>query len=395
MGLDPLLEDYRYDLKENTGRRALALLLDLGVLFFPMFILNGIFVMVIFQTNPFSLFIGLIAPLVYSYEVYGVTSTNIFVAMIAFPIIHLILTISYFMFLESNGRRTIGKRFLHLEVLRRDGKFLVLPQALQRNILKFVAGALGVYLFGLIGWGLFIGIVCLIDLKMFPGKKRDVRQRFSELKFGTMVFLEDDPHSMGDLCIPGDKVAERKKKVKKTRSASASSSLKPKKKAASLSLGDGREDGRGPEKKRSLLPPLEEKEEEKISQEETPLEEEKEEGATERKVPFWKKLFGGGGNKVGDEDDEIEIKQVPGPDDLIIGRSEEPLDPSSRKDRVRDEVVLQFMFDFDIDEKRAHAVYDMGYRNKVEFKDAIPQDLIMIEGINPTIAKRIVARANE
>jgi len=37
----------------------------------------------------------------------------------------------------------------------------------------------------------------------------------------------------------------------------------------------------------------------------------------------------------------------------------------------------------------------MGYRKKEDLKDAIPQDLMMIRGLNPTIAKRIISRANE
>ena len=49
--------------------------------------------------------------------------------------------------------------------------------------------------------------------------------------------------------------------------------------------------------------------------------------------------------------------------------------------------------DFDIDEKRAEGLFEMGYRRKEDLKDAIPQDLMIIEGMNPTIAKRIISRA--
>ena len=134
-------------------------------------------------------------------------------------------------------------------------------------------------------------------------------------------------------------------------------------------------------------PKEEEKDESPIDE---PVIEEEEAKEKEKKVPFWKKLFGG--SKKEDEDEFI-IEQVPGPDDIIVEKEPEQL--PARKEIGRDETVLQFMFDFDISEERAQAIYDMGYRNKAEFKDAIPKDLIMIKGINPTIAKKIVEKANE
>ena len=92
------------------------------------------------------------------------------------------------------------------------------------------------------------------------------------------------------------------------------------------------------------------------------------------------------GSKGPDEEEKEEEKP---PEE----KKKEPVPLPPRKEIAKDEIVLQFMFDFDIDEKRALGLFDMGYRNKAEFKDAIPQDLMMIEGINPTIAKRIIRMA--
>ena len=196
---NPVLEDYSYEIKENFWRRGLALLIDEILLAIPMFFFTAIFVFVIFQSNPFGIVIGQIGPLIYEYEVYGVQSTPTFLALIPSIFIHLALTIPYFMFLESNGRRTLGKRFLHLEVLRSDGKFLSRKQAFMRNIIKFIVGALGFYLLGLLGWGFFMGIACLFDMKMGVSKKQDARQRLTEASLGTMVYLEHDEVPMGEI----------------------------------------------------------------------------------------------------------------------------------------------------------------------------------------------------
>jgi len=401
MFLNPLLQDFKDDVKENTGRRGLALLVDLGILGVVMFLVNAIMVFAVFQSNPFSLLIGLLGPVLYTYEVYGIESTSIFVAMMPFALVHLAISIPYFSILESNGRRTPGKKWLHLDVLRRDGKFPVPSQAFQRNILKFAAGALGAYIGGLLGWGLFIGLACYIDLKISPGKKRDIRQRLSEVRLGTMVFLEDDELPMGEISLPGEKIEEMKA-VKKP--GGILGGLKPKKSRTPPTLGLKNEEPLLEKKERPLLGAHEEKveketielgvEEEKpkerklfspVDEDETGREPEKaEDKPKEEKVSFFKKLFGGGGQKKVEEKEEEKPPEE---------KKKEPIPLPPRKEIARDEIVLQFMFDFDIDEKRARGLYDMGYRNKAEFKDAIPQDLMMIDGINPTIAKRIINRA--
>jgi uncharacterized RDD family membrane protein YckC len=397
MFLNPLLQDYRDDVKENTGRRGLALLIDLGILGVAMFFLNAIMVFAVFQANPFSLIIGLLGPVIYEYEVFGVESASIFLAMIPFSVVHLAITIPFFTVLESNGRRTLGKRWMHLDILRRDGKFPIPSQAFQRNLLKFTAGALGAYIGGILGWGLFIGLACYIDLKIYPSKKRDIRQRFTEARLGTMVFLEDDEIPMGGISLPGEKIQEKKKE----KIGSKLGDLKPRKMRPSPTLGLKKEEPLLGKKERPLLgaPVDDEEEEEEIEEEkeapvgkklfqpvaeEGPEEEIEEKETKKEKVSFLKKLFGGGGEKKAEEKEEEKPPEE---------KKKEPVPLPPRKEIAREEIVLQFMFDFDIDERRAQGLYDMGYRNKAEFKDAIPQDLMMIEGINPTIAKRIIRSA--
>jgi uncharacterized RDD family membrane protein YckC len=409
MGKNPLLEDYSYEIKENFWRRGLALLIDeLLVLTLPLFFFTAIFVFIIFQSNPFGIVVGQIAPLLYTYEVFGVTSTPTFLALIPSIFISLGLTMGYFTIFESNGRRTLGKKLWHLEVLRSDGKFLSPGQAFRRNIIKYVAGAIGFYLLGLLGWGLFMSLACLFDLKMAQGKKKDVRQRLTEASMGTMVYLEHDEVPFGDISIPGEKIEEKveKKRVRKPKMTPSLS----KKKKTTLELGAKPDKAKEllKEKKRPLLLGSDEEEKDEIKEEEpselslvpelkdkeeiegAPPEEEDEEKP--KKQSFFSKLFGGGFKKAkGEEEPHYEVEPVPGPDDII--HEEGGLPP--RKEVAKDEVVLQFMFDFDITEERALGLYDMGYRTKPEFKDAIPQDLMMVEGINPTIAKRIISLAND
>jgi hypothetical protein len=47
---------------------------------------------------------------------------------------------------------------------------------------------------------------------------------------------------------------------------------------------------------------------------------------------------------------------------------------------------------FDINDERASNLFDAGYTSLKEFNDAIPEDLIMIDGINPTLARKIVEK---
>ena len=104
------------------------------------------------------------------------------------------------------------------------------------------------------------------------------------------------------------------------------------------------------------------------------------EGEEEKKIPFWKRLFSGVGKGE--------------PKEAKMEEAKETVELPPRDSSDRDELVLSFMMDFDISEERAQGLYDMGYRTREELKEAIPQDLMMIDGINPTIAKRIIKVAS-
>jgi len=215
-----------------------------------------------------------------------------------------------------------------------------------------------------------------------------------------MVHVEHDEVPFGEISIPGDKIKERKEK-EKTPKLVGKEEEPSSGKAPSLLAKPGEEKKRLPGLKRSpkLLGPSEEEEEEgpeepkpasMLGETEGKEEEEKAEEEKPKKVSFFSKLFGGGKKAEKAEGAHVEVEEVPGPDDIIHIEG-----PVLKEESSRDETILQFMFDFDIDENRASSLYDMGYRVKTEFADAIPEDLMMIGGINPTIAKRIIARAKE
>lgn len=448
----PVMVEYSYELKENLARRTIALFIDLTVVAIPLFMLYVFFGLGVLQANPLSALIGQLAPLFYRQQVQGVEETTPFISMIFMVIFQSFLLPIYYSWRESNSRRTLGKYLMHLDPIRRDGMFPTKWDGLQRNYMKYFAGAVGAYLLGIFGWYLFIGIACLIDLKIAPEYKLDLRQRISEVPFGTAALNENPDVAIGKIAVDGGKWARLKEKEKKARQFAKrlkkeekaahkmeevhkksnmrktkirqtlektkdknkellheveedikeelpkkkvptllAASAKPKKEKALLKKEDKREleDAEEsievelssePEVGRkadeiSLAAP-EKKEEEEESEEGAPGEEKKE------KVSFFKKLFGGSRKKEKEEEPEEEVE-----------RADEPQLPPLKKDADKDEAILQFMMDFDIDEKRAEGLYKMGYRKKEDIKDAIPQDLMMIEGVNPTVAKRIITRA--
>jgi hypothetical protein len=49
------------------------------------------------------------------------------------------------------------------------------------------------------------------------------------------------------------------------------------------------------------------------------------------------------------------------------------------------------MEDFGISKDKAQNLYNVGYTHWGDFSEAIPEDLVMVEGINPTISRRIIS----
>jgi uncharacterized RDD family membrane protein YckC len=63
-----------------------------------------------------------------------------------------------------------------------------------------------------------------------------------------------------------------------------------------------------------------------------------------------------------------------------------------KKLEEQNEIIQKYIEFFEITEERAQVLYDSGYKRLADFKDAIAEDLVMVEKINPTIARNIVKK---
>ena len=57
---------------------------------------------------------------------------------------------------------------------------------------------------------------------------------------------------------------------------------------------------------------------------------------------------------------------------------------------IADDTVIAFSKQLGISLEKAQNLYESGYTRWGDFSEAIPQDLMMVEGINPTIARHII-----
>jgi hypothetical protein len=58
---------------------------------------------------------------------------------------------------------------------------------------------------------------------------------------------------------------------------------------------------------------------------------------------------------------------------------------------VRDRMIEDYMEKFHINRNKAENLFDAGYSRWSDFSEAIPEDLLMVEGVNPTVARRIIS----
>ncbi len=58
---------------------------------------------------------------------------------------------------------------------------------------------------------------------------------------------------------------------------------------------------------------------------------------------------------------------------------------------TKEETIALYSRSFDIGTDKARSLYDAGYTRWGDLQEAIPQDLIQVQGINPTVAKRITS----
>lgn len=80
------------------------------------------------------------------------------------------------------------------------------------------------------------------------------------------------------------------------------------------------------------------------------------------------------------EPDTATLEKVP-----ETHNDERVVDPFSR-----DRMIDSYIRDFHLTREKAENLYDAGYTRWDDFGDAIPEDLLMVEGINPTVARRII-----
>jgi len=330
------------DLKENLVRRALALTIDHAILSVVTTLLAGFIIAGIFFGNPLAVFFGLPAGFLLRSSNSMGADPHPMIYMIALTVVFFIISLLYFSFFDSNGRRTPGKAAMHLEVLTEEGYFPGFVAVMKRTLLKSISGAIGGYFLGLFGAGLAMGVASFFDLRSSPSKKGDLRQRRSEIWAGTVVLLEDEDVPFGSISgFSGD--------WKKGKEERESRRIK----LPSFSRGDKVP---GAEKKRMRL------------------------FSKKEKVPD------------GTEPTKDKEEMVPVPPQEEADKTP-PIDSTRSKELEKEEAVLRLMIDLDIDENRARALADSGYRRKEDLAEAIPQDLLMVKGINPTLAKRIIERS--
>lgn len=61
---------------------------------------------------------------------------------------------------------------------------------------------------------------------------------------------------------------------------------------------------------------------------------------------------------------------------------------------ARDRAVKEFMKRFSLDQKRALLLFDNGYSSFSDFEQATKEDIAGIDGISPTVARRIIEAAH-
>jgi uncharacterized RDD family membrane protein YckC len=344
-------EDQKLDLKENLVRRAIALTIDHAVLSVMATLVGGFIISGMFFGNPLAVFFGLPAAfLLKSANSMGAEPVPL-LYMIALVLVFFILSMLYFSIFESNGRRTPGKALMHLEVLNEEGFFPGFVTVMKRTLIKSISGALACYFLGLLGAGLAMGLVSLFDLKASPSKKGDLRQRSTEVWAGTVVLLEDDEAPYGSITsFVGDWKKDREEKeIKRMK----------------LPSFGRKEKGPGVEKKRMRLFSKKDK---VLKEERGPLE--------DLTAPML-----------------APKSEQPGGTPSLKDETTEPISDARSKELEKEEAVLRLMIDLEIDENRARALTDAGYRSRVDLTDAIPQDLIQVKGINPTMAKKMIEKA--
>jgi len=393
------------------------MLIDIVLIMVPTLFIGGFIIVGIARVNPAAALFGQIADVVLAYDNPDVNITPLPLAMLYLFIVHAVIASLYYTLLESGGRRTPGKAIMHLDIIGIVNGVPSMKEAFLRNLVKIVAGSVGGYLLGGVGIPLFTGIALIVDRTIAQKAKPDIRMRYTEVMARTIVLFEDDEVEIGTISLEGApsieslvdmEIARQEKERAKKVSApqdKAQPELGPtavQKRtlggpARSLgSAGPARQLSPGPAEKREISLSSSKEDAKRTEIDEKVLSSESGKDLSQSKGTFFSRILSKAPMNTREVKGPVPDKKDGGP-----GRPETPgkgivpgtSGPSYEPPPNRDGSVLAFMIEFDIDEARGQAIYDMGYRRVEDLSDAIAQDLMMIKGINPTIAKRIVARA--
>jgi len=90
--------------------------------------------------------------------------------------------------------------------------------------------------------------------------------------------------------------------------------------------------------------------------------------------------------------DDAEIKEYEEETGRRVGVVQRAKMKKTRPGQDVDEIILQYMEVFKIDKKRASILYSNGYTSIHDFENATVEDLAGLEGVSPTVARKVVAR---
>ncbi len=126
---------------------------------------------------------------------------------------------------------------------------------------------------------------------------------------------------------------------------------------------------------------------------------EKEKGAFSKFIGKFKTIFSSKEKKKGDDLENKELGE-----ESEESTDERPEKPEDETDRViqelenesepekpldKDAQIDLYVEMLSIDRKVADSLYNIGYKKVADLKEAIPEDLVFVEGINPTLARAI------
>lgn len=260
-----------------------------------------------------------------------------FAIMFIFILIAIVFTILYWIYFDAKGG-TPGKKILKLTPVALQGQ-MTYSKAAIRNGSKIVGGFIGAVVEGAIGI-IFVGlaiefIIVLLDMYLGITSSDDPRQKYTDNLAGTTVIRTDMQENIDDLRhIPPVTTPTPTTTTPTTPTPTPTS---------------------------------------------TPTQETEAEETTTLTTP-------------------TDMVEEPKPTTVIKEpemKTETGADESEKLLKSQDEIVKKFSEFFELDEERALALYQAGYKRLEDFKDAIVEDIIMVEKINPTIARTIINKISD